>query len=566
MIDIYDAAIAAAIAKGSGGGGTSDVQGIHMEMSPLTFVLTTWLIDGQGAKVGQEQTIDLPLEATIVGASYDNVTKDLTFTLASGGTLTVPLDDIIYGLQPLIDSQHKLDAALVDDTQGRYRFTWVGTAAQYAVDSATMAAGTPVIITDDTDMDTVPTQGSDNPVTSDGIKTALDGKVGTTDYATSATAGIVKPDGITTEVDENGVISVSTFAPTSWDGVQNIVRAGLASKFFKIRDQLQCMKGNTVLTWDIIGIDQETPTDPLLTHSLTLQLHDCITDLQFDAREALFALENGLAAGTYHFTVGQQPWYESDVGKTMQFTLTQAIPAGGQLVVNNAYNATMVNATISSYSSGSAATALETVTMSEGSDGTDLGTVNSAGNFTNGINSIQRALRGSGRWGTSAIRQYLNSDAAAGEVWTPQTAFDRPPAWVANTPGFLNNVDPEFVSVLGRVNKITALNTVTDGGSKETKPEKVFLLSRSEVYAGDEVTGGEGAPYSYYKNYSDLNAPGTGADKNRIKFRDGEAKYWWLRSPYVGHTNYVRDISSTGTLHYSYATNGNGVAPACVIV
>lgn len=320
------------------------------------------------------------------------------------------------------------------------------------------------------------------------------------------------------------------------------------------------------LVWDVIGIDEETPTDTQFTHSLTLGLHDCFTELQYDNREALFAFPNGLAAGEYHFTISAQPWFAGDVGKTVSFTLASAIPAGGQLVVNNGYNATMIGSTISSFASGSATTAIETTSMSEGSSGTDLGSVANALSEDGNTNSIQCALLGSNNWAESAMRQYLNSAAAAGSVWTPQTKFDRPPAWVANTPGFLNNVDPEFVSVLGRVNKITALNTVTDGGSKETKPEKVFLLSRSEVYAGDEVTGGEGAPYSYYKNYSDLIAPGTGADKNRIKYRNGAAKYWWLRSPSVGSAHYVRSILPTGTLNYNGATNSGGVAPACVIV
>lgn len=53
---------------------------------------------------------------------------------------------------------------------------WVGTAAEYTAAAATIPAGTPVIITDDTDMDTTPTQGSDNPVTSDGLYTALAAK------------------------------------------------------------------------------------------------------------------------------------------------------------------------------------------------------------------------------------------------------------------------------------------------------------------------------------------------------------------------------------------------------
>ena len=156
-----------------GGGGTSDVQDLVLTMDPLTYVITAYLVDGNGTRIGTERTIDIPLESTIVGASYDNVTKDLTFTLTSGATLIVPLDDIIYGLQPLIDAQHKLPANLVDDTQGRFRFTYVGTQAQYATDAASIPAGTPVIITDDTDIDSVPTQGSDNPVTSGGVYNAL---------------------------------------------------------------------------------------------------------------------------------------------------------------------------------------------------------------------------------------------------------------------------------------------------------------------------------------------------------------------------------------------------------
>lgn len=156
-----------------GGGGTSNVQGLRLTMNPTTYVITAYLIDGDGQQVGESQTIDIPLESTIVGASYNNTTKIITFTLTSGATITVPIGDIIYGLQPLIDAQHKLDASLVDDTQGRLKFMWVGTAAQYAIDGPSLPVGTPVIITDDVDIDSTPTQSSTNPVTSGGVYAAL---------------------------------------------------------------------------------------------------------------------------------------------------------------------------------------------------------------------------------------------------------------------------------------------------------------------------------------------------------------------------------------------------------
>jgi hypothetical protein len=137
------------IIEQGGGGGTSNVQGLVLTMNTSTYVITAYLVDGEGQQVGDAQTVDIPLEATIVDASYNNTTKVITFTLTSGAYLSVPIGDIIYGLQPLIDSNHKLSSSLVDDTQGRMRFTWVGTTAQWAIDGPNVAAGTPYIITDD---------------------------------------------------------------------------------------------------------------------------------------------------------------------------------------------------------------------------------------------------------------------------------------------------------------------------------------------------------------------------------------------------------------------------------
>ena len=47
---------------------------------------------------GSTTSMDLPLESAIVSASYDDVTKDITFVLQSGSTLVVPLDDLVSGL------------------------------------------------------------------------------------------------------------------------------------------------------------------------------------------------------------------------------------------------------------------------------------------------------------------------------------------------------------------------------------------------------------------------------------------------------------------------------------
>ena len=399
--------------------------------------------------------------------------------------------------------------------------------------------------------------GSGDTYTKAQIDAKLAEKVGFSDYATANAAGIVKPDGVTITVDADGTIHAINTDLTSWYGVRDVVRRGLASRFFQVGDQLVCEKDGVKIRWDIVGIDQDTPADSNFTHSMTLMAHDVYITAAFDAKEALFAFDDGLEAGTYHFTIDQQPWVAGDVGKVVQFTLTNAIPAGGQLVINNAYNATVVGATMSAFSGGTSTTATETVTMSEGSDGTDLGSVANTLTGTT-TNSIQRALLGSNNWSQSAARQYLNSDKAAGAYWTPKTKWDRPPGYVASTAGFLKGLDGDFVSVLGKVIKTTSQNTVTDGGGGIQSEELVFLPSRSEIYGSAEITGvNEGAIYDYYKNATDA---------DRIKYQGTAARTWWLRTPGASGAGYVRYVSPSGALSYNYAIGAFGLAPACCIV
>ena len=352
--------------------------------------------------------------------------------------------------------------------------------------------------------------------------------------------------------------------PQSWAQVQALVRAGLASKVFMVGDQLTCQKNGVTLTWDIIGFDHDTPTDSHLTHSMTIQLHDVYKDLQFDAREAFYYCSAALPAGTYKITIGAHTWKSTEVGKTYQFTTTVEVPAGGQLVFKQAYDATLEGGSIDTFASATATTPLETVTMSEGSSGQSLGTIDNT--IQTNLNSMQRALLGNNRWKESAIRQMLNSAAAAGSVWAAQNNYDRPPSWVTSEKGWMNDLDADFLAVVGEAEKVTAKNTVTDGGGYDTTTDKFFLLAREEVYMGKENSIDEGGAYGYYADYSDLAAAGTGEDTNRIKYLNGTKKYWWLRTPYSGGGNNVRGVYTTGAMYNYVASNSHGGAPACNII
>lgn len=316
------------------------------------------------------------------------------------------------------------------------------------------------------------------------------------------------------------------------------------------------------LVWDVIGIDHDTPTNKKYKHSITLQLHDCYTSAQFDAPEALYYAPDGLAAGTYNFTLlsGYETAYGG--GKTYQFTLTKAVPAGGQITFPWTYQKQASTVLVSTYENATSSTAIESVSVTEGSEGTNLGTAD--GNTEN-MNYTRKFIYGSNRWLHSSIRQWLNSDKAANAWWKPQNVFDRPPSNIT-TAGFLTNMDNEFMSAIGKVKKRTARDTVADGGGYEDTDELIFLLSRSEMYGGLENNVNEGEPYPYYVNYSDLSTSGTGADTNRIKYQNGTAKYWWLRSPAIGNSSYVHRVFSTGNINGNNAYNSAGVAPACCIV
>ena len=314
--------------------------------------------------------------------------------------------------------------------------------------------------------------------------------------------------------------------------------------------------------------------DKTKQYGMILQSEKLLYSLQVNEREAFYYAPDGLAAGTYHFLLGAHTWYAADVNKSFQFTLTQAVPAGGQLVFVQSYNATLVGGQIRTFASESSTTAIETVTMSEGTGGTDLGTLNNSinGNF----NCCQRALLGSNRWSTGAMRQHLNSAKVAGQVWAPQTNWDRPPSWVSNAAGFMHGLDPEFVKICADVELLTALNTVCDttstegnaGTGYETTVDKYFLPSRPEVFGGGDNNSDKGDAWQYYKANSDVpgGSSNSGADSNRIKTNAaGTAQYWWLRSPDVGSGYNVRRIYPSGSVGYGTAINSNGAAPACVV-
>lgn len=381
---------------------------------------------------------------------------------------------------------------------------------------------------------------------------------------------------VTNREGEQTTVHIDTLtAVNTWEDIKNAVRLGLGEKLFPVGYEFTTLDADTTqnIIWVVRAHDHHTAANNKLTHTMTLETKNVYSlssgvqkAVQYDATEAFYYAEQELAAGTYNITIANQAWYTADNGKTFQFTLATAVPAGGQLVFAMTYNATLEGKSVKSYANKVTTTALETVTLTEGSEGTSLGTTN--GSSPN-VNHMHRAIFGSNNYAQSAARQWLNSAAAAGSVWTPTNVFDRPASWATSYNGFMHGLPADFLAVVQpavlacRTNSLFEVESL-DGTAfainqlYSLKADKFFLLSRPEIFGDwDSASYKDGTQLEYYNGLTAT---------ERIK-RDaaGTARHAWLRSPFPSVANYARIVVTDGTLSSDGACNGHGVAPACII-
>ena len=100
---------------------TNTANNIVLTINSDTYVMTLQLRNSNN-EVLSTQTIDLPLETMVIGASYDSATKEIVLTLKNLTTVRFSVADLVSGLQTEITSSNKLDADLVDDTLSTNKF------------------------------------------------------------------------------------------------------------------------------------------------------------------------------------------------------------------------------------------------------------------------------------------------------------------------------------------------------------------------------------------------------------------------------------------------------------
>lgn len=315
--------------------------------------------------------------------------------------------------------------------------------------------------------------------------------------------------------------------------------------------------------------DVELEGGTVLTNRPYLQAHYAHPfGVQFSHQRAFLRCPDGLSAGTYYFTIESKWGNNVSAGDVVCFILTKDVPAGGRL--SGCYGAPDQNKTnwrIYSHSADGK-TILETVTPTFEANGIDLGLQKYTTRNGN-LNSTQEMAYGWNRWSTSALRQYLNSDAGVGEWWTAQDEWDIAPDQLTQKAGFLTGLPSELLSVLKTVKVITYANTVNDGGVEDVTYDKVFIPSLEQIFVMPQISG-EGEYHEYWKKRSGSENPLAWytTNANMITYaveNHATPRYVRLRSAHRGFANHTWYVYSSGIVSSDYADYADRFSPLVII-
>ena len=343
-----------------------------------------------------------------------------------------------------------------------------------------------------------------------------------------------------------------------WSSVQAIVADGAGEKAFAIGTQLIEKWKDTAepkeydMPWQVNHFEDITLEDGEVVPGMWLQTHYALPfGIQFSHQRAFLACPDGLSAGTYNFDFAKALGDNVKPGINYQFTLTKPVEKGGRLA--GCYKAPdQVPSNWKVYSYGKDGITLnETVNVTVGSGGTNLGTIPYDSRSGN-LNSVQELAYGWNRWKTSALRQWLNSSKPKGQWWTPQDQWDICPDQLASKDGFLCGMPEEMLNSLKKVKVSTFANTKNDEGVEDITYDYVTLPSLGQIYAQTQIAG-EGSPHTYWKRRRGKSAPHAPYqdDPNMITYsvaNKASAQDVRLRSDYRDNTYSVWCVSSSGRI------------------
>ena len=344
---------------------------------------------------------------------------------------------------------------------------------------------------------------------------------------------------------------------STWSGIQKAVRVGVAPDLIPVGTQL--LVSHSVygdMLYDVVAHNYFKSAHNANAHTMTLMCHDVLPTMSFDSPEAFYYASQTLPAGTYSFTLANS--YKSWEAGTYHFYATDGLPVGGLFTIGNSADTPLTSTVVTRHESCTASVTGAYPIMA-GTGGTHLGT------FGVELNSPERVVYGSNNYKESDIRQFLNSSSEAGGVWTPKTKFDLAPTWITSKAGFVNGFDSELLAVVGEVvvpcssnNTYESPDSATVKNTKYTVTDKFYLASQTEIFGTTSgIVVDDSVMFPYYEGA--MNA-------DRIKYKNGLATSWWLRSAHTQSSSVARFVRTDGSLYNDESTGILGVAPVCTIV
>ena len=294
------------------------------------------------------------------------------------------------------------------------------------------------------------------------------------------------------------------------------------------------------------------------------------TGVPFDAPEALYYFDGTEGAGQKYITVSVAYSTGWVAGSNISITLTEAPAADDQLVVDcgqdYAHDPT-ASRNWYVYEKGGT-TPKQSGTTSNSSSGTKLGETSTVDTMhTNGrVNAPQRVVYGYNRWSQSALRQRLNSEAAAGAWWTAQNPWDRPPAQAATVPGLLAGYAEDVRRHFKPIKVVTVANNA-DGNVEDVTYDRVFLASLEQMYCVPQFAAKEGEYWEYYKRLLGRTTPAPTSQTyaRLIKYAlnaPTSAQYCFRRSARRNSAYSVWFVGASGYVTTSNSYNAGRCAPS----
>lgn len=372
-------------------------------------------------------------------------------------------------------------------------------------------------------------------------------------------------------------VQTGTVDVSSWTKIRNLRKSGLAEKVLAVGDIIDD-------TWTDVAAPKEYPYQWHVADFQPIELQNGDTEasmlvqahwahpfgVQFSHQRAFLACPDGLPVGSYYFTIESAWGNNVKAGDIVCFKTTKTVPAGGR--VSGCYGApdqAKANWRIYTHTADGK-TQIETITptFAKTDSATNLGTQHSNKREGN-LNSTQEMAYGWNRWKTSALRQYLNSEAAKGAWWTAQDEWDVAPDQLKDKAGFLSGCSADFLSALQVVKVTTFANTVNDGGGEDTTYDRVFIPSMEQMYCAPQIKG-EGTYLEYWKQRSGATAPLAqwGTYPNIITYaveNHASPQNMRLRSATRGSASNTWYVHSSGNVNYYGASYANRFAPLVVI-